>query len=74
MIEKYKSLKSSYGVVEYDIKTTSISVRFIDKPKIYTYSYRIAGRQHVEKMKLLAKDNSGLSAYISQNVRDLYDK
>jgi hypothetical protein len=41
--------------------------------KSYTYSYRGAGTSNVETMKRLARSGSGLSAYITRNVRNDYD-
>lgn len=41
--------------------------------KPYSYSYNRAGRENVEEMKRLANNGAGLSAYITRNVRFLYD-
>ena len=56
----------------YEIYPTSIIVYF-KRGKPYSYSYNKAGQNNVETMKLLAKKGSGLSAYITQHVRCLYD-
>ena len=42
--------------------------------KTYRYSCARAGKEHVERMKALARDGRGLSAYISRYTRDLYDR
>jgi hypothetical protein len=36
-------------------------------------SYKKAGSTNVENMKILAKSGSGLSAFITKNVKYLYD-
>lgn len=53
-------------------KTTRITVWF-KGGKPYSYSYNRAGGENVEEMKRLANNGAGLSAYITRNVRFLYD-
>lgn len=50
----------------------SITVWF-NGGKSYSYSYHKAGENHVESMKSFARNSSGLSAYITRNVRFKYD-
>jgi hypothetical protein len=67
--KKYKNTES--GVTAYEIGKDCIRVVFSDM--IYLYSYKTPGKQHVEKMKELARQGNGLSTYISQNIREQYE-
>ena len=67
----YLRLAGETGVTAFHIRAEAIEVRFVDG-YIYTYSYAVPGRVHVEAMKLLAREGRGLSTYISRNVREKY--
>lgn len=69
----YKNISRNSGVKAYCIGEDHIKVRFARSAAIYTYSYRKAGKSHVENMKALAEKGKGLSTYISKHARDLYD-
>lgn len=69
----YKNISRNSGVKAYSIGEDHIKVRFAGAATVYTYSYRKAGKSHVENMKLLAEKGKGLSTYISQYLRNLYD-
>lgn len=73
-MEHYANRRGNSPIYQYQISEDSITVWFKGNSKAYTYSYRKAGRSHVEAMKSLARSGSGLSAYITQNVRNDYDK
>ena len=68
----YANLRGNSPVVGYQIEPTRIIVWFKGY-KAYSYSYAKAGRANVEDMKRLACNGAGLSAYITHNVRFLYD-
>ena len=72
-MEKYKNRSGNSPVTNYEIRDDFIVVIF-NSTKIYTYSYYRAGKIHVDKMKALAINGQGLSAYISQHVRNAYDR
>lgn len=72
-MERYRNTGRDSGVVAYEIGSDYIRVQFSGKSRTYTYSYRRAGRNHVENMKVLAKSGSGLNAYINKYVKNLYD-
>lgn len=72
-MEKYKNLGRDSNVESYEIGIDSIRVKFNGTTKVYSYSYRKAGRDHVEQMKVLARNGSGLNSYINRNVKNLYD-
>jgi hypothetical protein len=72
-MEKYLNLNHTSNVEAYEIEKNFIRVKFFKTFKIYTYSYNIAGQFHVEKMKILARNGSGLNSYIKKNVNNLYD-
>ena len=70
-MERYLNRSGNSPITYYQIAETSITVWF--GRKAYTYSYRKAGSYHVENMKRLARSGSGLSAYITRNVKYSYD-
>lgn len=72
-MEKYKNIGRDSNVESYEIGIDSIRVKFNGTTKVYSYSYRKAGRDHVEQMKVLARNGSGLNSYINRNVKNLYD-
>jgi len=72
-MEQYLNRSGNSPVTYYQIEETSITVWFKGTSGSYTYSYRKAGSHHVENMKRLAIIGSGLSAYITHNVKYLYD-
>lgn len=73
-MERYLDLDGDSGVVGYEISDTFIRVKFSGTAKIYTYSYRSAGIEKVERMKQLAKVGNGLNAYIRFNANSLYER
>lgn len=68
---RYKNLHGNSGVTAYEIGRASITVEFGDGGR-YLYTYESAGRTRIERMKLLARAGTGLSAFISRHVRDAY--
>ncbi len=69
----YQNKSGNSGVVAYETGKTFIRIQFVEGAR-YTYTYKSAGKKHVEQMKLLAAEGKGLSGYISQHVKDAYDK
>jgi hypothetical protein len=72
-MERYKNLEGHSGVTAFETGSDSIAVEF-NYNAIYRYTYKSAGRHVIERMKKLAKSGRGLSTYISQTVRDKFDK
>lgn len=71
-MERYKNISGNSPITHYKIEDDRIIVWF-KGGKFYSYSYRKAGRLHVETMKSLAYKGAGLSAYITRNVKFDYD-
>lgn len=71
-MERYSNRSGNSPITHYEIEGERIIVWF-KGGKSYSYSYRKAGRNNVETMKSLARSGSGLSAYITRNVRFNYD-
>lgn len=71
---RYLNLGGDSGIESYEIGDDYITVYFIRAQKGYTYSYRSAGQAHVETMKQLAKQGTGLNEYINRHTRNLYEK
>lgn len=72
-MERYLNRSGNSPVTYYQINDLSITVWFKGASSTYTYSYSKAGSMHVENMKKHAISGSGLSAYITQNVKFSYD-
>jgi hypothetical protein len=39
----------------------------------YVYTYKSAGKRHIENMKALAASGKGLNSYINDYTRDLFE-
>jgi archaellin len=72
-MQRYSDINRNSGVMGFDINDTSITVYFKGTAKPYVYSYRKAGRHHVDQMKYLAMAGDGLNEYINENVRKTFD-
>jgi len=72
-MERYANRSGNSPITYYQIDKESITVWFKGNNKPYTYSYGGASASNVETMKKLAKSGSGLSAFITRNVRYDYD-
>jgi len=73
-MEEYLNNSGNSPITHYQIEKLSIIVWF-KGGKSYSYSCNgEAGEYNVEKMKELAISGTGLSAYITHNVRFDYDK
>lgn len=70
-MEHYKDLDGDSGIIAYEIGNDSIEVEF-NGGATYLYNYGSAGREHIEKMKVLAVSGDGLNSYINKNVKKLY--
>jgi len=71
IMEPYKNLSGNSGVAAYEIGADFIGVRFRNGPW-YLYTYASAGRNNIEKMKVLAEAGQGLSTFISTTVWKAY--
>ncbi len=69
-MEKYKGLENG-GVIAYETFEDGIILKFKDG-RSYLYDYEKPGKKHVEEMKRLAVEGSGLTTYINQEVRENY--
>ncbi|MBI9054387.1 MAG: hypothetical protein JEY96_11255 [Bacteroidales bacterium] len=72
-MERYKNRNGDSGVSSFELGEDYIRIKFKGTIKLYKYSYRRAGQKHVERMKVLAENGSGLNEYVNRYVRDLYD-
>lgn len=72
-MKRYQNRSGNSGVVAYEAGASFIRVRFVEGA-LYTYSYQSAGKAKVERMKTLALEGKGLATYISQHVKDAYEK
>lgn len=72
-MEKYADKNRNSGIEAYKITSKSIKIKFKNSHEIYEYSYKSAGKKHVEKMKILALEGLGLNTYISKFVSDKFE-
>jgi len=72
-MERYRNSGRDSGVSSFEIGADYITVKFSGSFRSYRYSYRKAGQNHVETMKRLARNGSGLNSYINRYVKNLYD-
>jgi hypothetical protein len=69
--ERYQNLSGDSGVTRYTIGIDFIGVQFRD-PVVYIYDNVGPGREHVERMKALARAGRALATYINLYVRKRY--
>ena len=72
-MEKYRNLGGNSNVSFYEIGTDYIDVQFYGSG-VYRYSYKSAGREKVEQMKLCARQGIGLNSYIKRNANKDYER
>lgn len=73
-MNNYSNRGGNSNVLGYELGDDFITVYFKRSSKPYTYSHRSAGSQHVETMKELAQNGSGLNSYIMLNVKNDYER
>lgn len=66
-LQRYANRSGHSGVAGYAAGRDAITLEFTDGT-VYLYSYDCPGRRHVERMKTLASDGSGLGTYINRHV------
>jgi hypothetical protein len=70
---RYSNLSGESGVVSYETTADSITLTFVNGVR-YLYTHVRPGRAAVDRMKALAEAGCGLSSYVSQHVRDNYER
>jgi hypothetical protein len=70
---RYRNLNGNSGVVSYTTAEDSITLMFRNGDR-YLYSHARPGRAAVDRMKTLAKAGRGLSTFVSQHVREAYER
>jgi hypothetical protein len=72
-MEKYLNRGGNSGISIFEIGDDYVSVYFKGNSKLYKFSYISAGASHVEKMKVLATNGSGLNGYIKNFVNNKFE-
>ena len=72
-MQYYSNNTGGSGVLAYELGVNYIRVKFKCTGRVYQYSYSRAGAYHVNTMKQLAVQGSGLNSYINRCVKYLYD-
>lgn len=73
MMERYLNLGGDSNIAYYEIGPDYINVMFYGGVT-YVYTYKSAGRYHVDNMKSLATQGSGLNSYIMGNCKNSYER
>ena len=68
---QYKNLGGNSGVIAYACGPGFIQVQF-SSGKVYLYTEKSAGAEHIAAMKDLAAAGRGLNGYIMRHVREGY--
>lgn len=72
-MRRYGNSSGKSGVSAYEIEERSVTIRFVTG-ETYVYTYRKPGKSAVEQMKKLAAAGKGLSTFISQEVKNRFDR
>jgi hypothetical protein len=72
-MQRYKNRGGDSGVVAYAIDTGSITVQFRGGDR-YLYTDASAGAENIAQMQRLARLGRGLCSYISQVVKNRYER
>jgi hypothetical protein len=70
-MERYLDRSGQSGIAAYEIREQAIVLRFKDGGT-YLYDWTKPGWNHVEAMKLRARQGRGLTGYVNRHVRDNY--
>lgn len=73
-MERYLNTSKNSPITHYQIEIDRITVWFRGNPKDYTYPEYLTGSHHLAQLKSKAISGSGLSAYITKNVKDKFIK
>ena len=71
-MEPYANLSGDSPIREFELGADFIQIRYRNDPHIYTYDRHRPGAEHVERMKVAAREGRGLATYISQHVKGNY--
>jgi hypothetical protein len=72
-MQAYSDINGDSSVLSYLIGEDYIILKFMGIQRMFVYSYKKAGRERVEKMKVMAQLGEGLDRYVKESVKDLYD-
>lgn len=72
-MNRYLNKSKRSGILAYEAGKNFIAILFTGGKK-YLYTYSSAGKINIETMKKLAKSGKGLATYISQHIKDKYEK
>ena len=71
-MERYKNVRGNSPITFYEIENDRITVWFKGNSKPYIYPEFKIGVFHLNELRRRATLGSGLSAYITQNVKDKF--
>lgn len=72
-MQRYSGADRDSGIDAFEAGANFMRVRFIHGGT-YLYTYRSAGKRHIDNMKVLARVGKGLNTYINDNVRESFER
>ncbi|WP_063650523.1 hypothetical protein [Aliivibrio fischeri] len=63
---------NSSGIRGFELNSTSITVWFGETARSVSYDYDSAGKQHIDRMKIIAVSGGDLNSYIDTHVKFRY--
>jgi hypothetical protein len=72
-MKRYENRSGCGGITGYKPLSDGIILEF-NYDDEYLYEYSKPGKEHVERMKILAEQGEGLTTYVNQHVRGNYKK
>lgn len=73
MMQRYRGADRDSGIDAYEDGANYLRVRFIHGGT-YLYTYRSAGKRHIDNMKMLARRGKGLNTCINDHVREHFEQ
>jgi hypothetical protein len=68
----YANAGGDSGILEYELGPDWVEVMF-KGGAVYRYSYRSAGKPHIEKLKKFLLSGIGANSYIMRRMKKLYE-
>jgi len=69
--QPYRNQGGNSQILSYETGNEFLKVEFAETGAVFKFSYRTAGKRHVDEMKRLAQSGEGLDKYICENMRML---
>lgn len=71
-MQHYNNINNDSGIRGFELDSSSIEVWFDQTPRSVIYNYESAGKQHIDRMKIIAVSGGDLHSYINRHVKYRY--